>query len=195
MKRYKLLKDLPTFKAGTEGFYLDSDGNLMHKTDCTGRTVYSASELISFPNILTDWFEEIPEQPRTIYELKGGDECWAVFCYELGYTPVHIQFNKLAITLRETGSLYLTKEEAEKDIARNKARETLKQDTKGFKPEWKDWHQDKYSAFWRVDTGELDYSYENNAIENRIYFASKEDIEASIKVHEKEWKTYLGVEE
>lgn len=30
MKRYKLKKDLPTFKAGDE-FYLDSNNNLYHK--------------------------------------------------------------------------------------------------------------------------------------------------------------------
>ena len=68
MKRYKLQKDLPTFKVGDE-FYLDSDNNLCLKN--TSVIVYNNFVLEEFPNILTDWFEEIPENKRWRAEYGG----------------------------------------------------------------------------------------------------------------------------
>ena len=56
MKRYKLKKDLPTFKEG-EIFYLSDAGNLIRESDNV--PAYSWSTIDKFPNILTDWFEEI----------------------------------------------------------------------------------------------------------------------------------------
>lgn len=73
MKRYKLLKDLPTFKAGEE-FFINKSGNLIAETprnpkQITVETLYGIPKKIDlmayanetleeFPNILTDWFEE-----------------------------------------------------------------------------------------------------------------------------------------
>lgn len=64
MKRYKLKYDLPTFKAEDE-FILTPCGALVQVIDGkTGVCAYSASTLIKFPNILTEWFEEIkPAEP------------------------------------------------------------------------------------------------------------------------------------
>ena len=68
MKRYKLKKDLPTFKAGDE-FYLDSNNDLrLKKPDIMA---YSHITLEKFPNILKDWFEEIPENKRWRAEYGG----------------------------------------------------------------------------------------------------------------------------
>ena len=64
LKQYKLKRDLPTFKAGSE--FIVCCGNLIEvKTDGTlGVCAYSGSTLKKFPNILTDWFEEIkPAEP------------------------------------------------------------------------------------------------------------------------------------
>ena len=64
LKQYKLKRDLPTFKAGSE--FILCCGNLIEvKTDDTlGVCAYSGSTLKKFPNILTDWFEEIkPAEP------------------------------------------------------------------------------------------------------------------------------------
>lgn len=76
MKYYKLLKDLPTFKAG-EKFFISESGNLIAGTprnpkQITVETLYGVPKKIDlmayanetleeFPNILTDWFEEIKE--------------------------------------------------------------------------------------------------------------------------------------
>ena len=102
MKRYELKRDLPTFKAG-EIFYLSDMGNLIHESD--GVVAYSWSTIDKFPNILTDWFEEIkPAEPlikdkkirKAVrawaeanditeinvadngYELWGGDDDWCI---------------------------------------------------------------------------------------------------------------------
>ena len=107
-KRYKLKRDLPTFKAG-DIFYLSSMGNLFHESDDV--VAYSWSTIDKFPNILTDWFEEIkPAEPlikdekiRKVvrawaeanditeinvassgYELWGGIDDW---CIHFGGNP------------------------------------------------------------------------------------------------------------
>lgn len=71
MKKYKLLKDLPTFDAG-DIFELRDDGCLYwdastqsHIKPCHGKhwqpevMAYHRKTLERFPNILRDWFEEI----------------------------------------------------------------------------------------------------------------------------------------
>ena len=75
MKRYKLRKDLPIFKAGDE-FFISEKGNLIARTPENPKKVivgkgdsivpieidlmvYAKETLKQFPNILTDWFEEV----------------------------------------------------------------------------------------------------------------------------------------
>jgi hypothetical protein len=61
-KYYKLKKDLPTFKKG-ELFYISDYGNLLN---CEDKNImaYTATTLTKFPNILKDWFEEVPAPIR-----------------------------------------------------------------------------------------------------------------------------------
>lgn len=141
------------------------------------------------PDIIKNY--EVVEKPKTVYDLKDGDECWTVFCAELGYVSVRIKFNGLAMMLRETGSLYLTKEEAEKDIAWNRAREILIRDTKGFKPSRSDDY--RHIEVYYTDEGDLDTA-SDHGLDGCIYFESYADAEASIDAHPNEWRTYLGVE-
>lgn len=57
MKRYRLKKDLPTLQAGAV-VRITKKGHLaIH-----GRVVYQKSELQQYPQILRDWFEELPEE-------------------------------------------------------------------------------------------------------------------------------------
>ena len=51
MKRYKLLKDLPTFKAG-DLFYISEHGALVHDDGDFGVMAYARRTLDMFPNIL-----------------------------------------------------------------------------------------------------------------------------------------------
>ena len=76
MKRYELKKNLPTFKAG-EVFYLSDAGNLLRESD--NIAAYSWSTIDKFPNILTDWFEEIkPAEPLIKDEkIRKAVRAWA----------------------------------------------------------------------------------------------------------------------
>ncbi len=66
MKFYRLKYNLPTFEKGWL-FCLDEKGNLVCYEDGINRRMiraYSASTLKNFPNILRDWFDEVPEPVR-----------------------------------------------------------------------------------------------------------------------------------
>lgn len=199
MKRYKLKKDLPTFKAG-DLFHKIRNGNLVHTS--TGVLAYMHQTLEKFPNILKDWFEEIPEDPKTVWDLKEGDECWARSSHEspFGSTPVRADKrtwfgSPLDKSLREIGGIFLTEEECKRDIEWQKAKQILLRDTKGFKPDWSDSNQNKTLVYYSSDDKTFRMvPWSVNAF-GGIYFGSLEDAEASIEAHEKEWKTYLGLEE
>ena len=101
--KYKLKKDTPAFKAGTE-CYIEEAGNMV---PCRGisYTIVHKDQLEKNPNILDDWFEEIkPAEPlikdkkirkavrawaeanditeinvaSNGYELWGGDDDWCI---------------------------------------------------------------------------------------------------------------------
>ena len=61
MKYYKLKKDLPTFKEG-ELFYTDDWGSLYRSSD--DFMAYYYKTVAKFPNMLEDWFEEVPAPVR-----------------------------------------------------------------------------------------------------------------------------------
>lgn len=61
MKRHKLKRDLPTFNAGDE-FCLNNNNDLYLKD--SNIIAYNHYTLEKFPNILKDWFEEIPEEHK-----------------------------------------------------------------------------------------------------------------------------------
>ena len=70
LMKYKLLKDLPTYPAGTE-CHLSKKWNLVSTED--GLVIYAKSTLDKFPNILTDWFEPIPEKVKPKAVPEDGD--------------------------------------------------------------------------------------------------------------------------
>lgn len=61
MKYYKLAKDLPTFKKG-ELFYIDDSGSLCRAKDDI--MAYYHTTVAKFPNILEEWFYEVPAPER-----------------------------------------------------------------------------------------------------------------------------------
>ena len=69
MKRYKLLKDLPTFNKG-DTFRLTEHGHLMSEKD--GVIAYAEPTLEKFNILDSEWFEEIPECKRWRAESDGG---------------------------------------------------------------------------------------------------------------------------
>lgn len=193
MSLYKLIKPLPKFEVGDE-FHTSRSGHLVHTK--TGVLAYAKHELREFPNILKDWFKEIPERPKTVDSLKDGDLYHAIASDGFITTEICRSHNRHETDMRiAIGNAFLTKEEAEKELNRRKAKVILEHDTKGFKPDWSN-DYDKYEVYYDYEYEELYVNYYTVYSSHRsLWFASKEDAEASIKTHEKEWKTYLGVEE
>ena len=200
MKRYKLLKDLPTFKAGQLA-YISKTGNLIagtpenQKTTETGLIImiYHETTLKKFPNILTEWFEEIEEPTDSVHwKPKKGDRYWT-----LGNTIVYSQTwadDEFDRNRYESGKVYKTKEEGEKACERELAEARLRR-TSTFKPDFENgnggWvvfydHECKTLAIFKIgcyDSGEP------------VHYATREEAEKSIEENERDWKIYFGIKE
>ena len=190
MKRYKLKRDLPTFKAG-EIFHLSGMGNLIHESD--GVVAYSWSTIGKFPNILTDWFEEIKEPTRwkpekfQKYYYVGGDS----FVYDDGWA------NGSAIDdgRFNIGNCFQTKEEAERVVEYLKALAVVRGDTTSKF----DKVGNNFCVFYDTANNYLTMGVESCDMGNGIfglpYFATVEDAQRSIKLHKDEWLTIFGIKE
>ena len=182
MKRYKLKKDLPTFKAGDE-FYTDSNNNL--RLSGPEIVAYSHITLGKFPNILKDWFEEIPENKRWRAEYGGeyayiADDGLVSFdndCRE--YTDNYRYRTGNYARVGDPRSLVEYKEY-------NIARQVLLDDAEGGKciEYGKNWHA-YYDTITKTYHPVHSISYFYPGI---IYFRTEEALEKSLKEHEEQWK-------
>lgn len=186
MKKYRLKIDIPFARAG-DVVEMWSDGTMAF-VDSPTLPRFNKKDVRMF----TTWFEEIKE-PEWVYHINDhGDN---VSCIRVGSLPSSERY------LKEIGNYFETKEEAEKYLEYLKAKAIIKQDTKGFKPNWNDTKQNKYSCFYDEDrfTG---HGCVKSVIEKTstkmgalIYFKSEEDIKESLKKHPEEWKAYLTYEQ
>lgn len=179
-KYYKLKKDLPTFKAGEE-FYLNENGNLI-SVENEPLVVYSRQTLEKFPNILTDWFESAN---IGFYLDEGG----YIVEYDEDEDPYYLNYRK------SIGNDFKTIEEAKEYKKYLVALQIIKDDAKGFEPDWGSTSLRKVYGFYDHVCSDIDYAidydYKN---QGSIYFNSAEGIKDSFKKHRKEWLIVLGVE-
>lgn len=190
MKRYRVLKD-----------FLDRNGNQYLAGDDWRCDPVSEMTSKSFIEILeiNNFIKEIPENTRTVDDLKLGDNCYSIKVAEDGVSPFQETWNNShwMKAARDIGLIYLTKEDCEKDLARLLVGQILRRDARGFKPKFgKKKCIDDYGWEVEFDVDEqeltcLPYRHEDG----KIRFATEEEADSSIKAHEKEWKIYLGVEE
>lgn len=193
MKRYRLKKDLPTFKAGeifelwdsieTQGLCRESDGVM----------AYHQKTLDKFPNILTDWFEEIKEPTRWKPEMRRDyyyvSSSGAVYDDVWSDTP-NIDHDRFDI-----GNCFQTKEEAERVVEYLKALAVVRGDaTSEFVKGNRNWY-----VYYGTDMNSLRPWFNINDIRNGIfglpYFATREDAQRSIELHKNEWLTIFGTKE
>lgn len=201
MKRYKLLKDLPTFKAGQLA-YISKTGNLIAGTPENQETtdyglilmIYHETTLRKFPEILTEWFEEIQEPVDSIHwKPKIGDRYWTS-----GNTGVYSQAwgdDEFDRTCYESGRVYKTKEEGEKAYKRELAEARLRR-TSTFTPDWEDGLQIKYVVIFnhvmnRLEVHEL--TFEDLGLP--VYFESEVSAMKSIRENKQDWLIYFGIKE
>ena len=190
MLRYKLKKDTPAFKAGTE-CYIEEAGNMV---PCRGisYTIVHKDQLEKNPNILTDWFEEIKESTRwkpemhQIYRYINSDS------YVYGNSWVDDYFDNGRF---EIGNCFQTGEEAEKVVEYLKALATVRGDaTSKFVKGERNWY-----VYYDTNLNSINSSISCTMLDNGIfglpYFATIEDAKKSIELHKDEWLTIFGVKE
>ena len=99
---------------------------------------------------------------------------------------------ELSLKLRKMmGNYFETNLEAEAYIDYLLAKEVIKEDTKGFEPNWQNAYEQKYCGEWDFDDRAPHICLLTNFKKPQIYFKTVEDIQESFKKHPKEWKTYL----
>ena len=189
MKRYKLKRDLPTFKAG-EVFYLSDAGNLFRESDDIA--AYSWSTIDKFPNILADWFEEIKEPTRWKPEM-----CHVYYLLDDDGTVYNNLWDDDSVDNGrfEIGNCFQAKEEAEQVVEYLKALAVVRGDaTTKFVKGKRNWF-----VFYNVTADYLDFGYDYSDIRNGVFglplFATEEDAQRSIELHKNEWLTIFGVKE
>ena len=189
IKHYRLRKNLPTFKTG-EIFYISDAGNLLRESD--NIAAYSWTTLDKFPNILTDWFEEIDESTRWKPEMDqkyycAGSDGSVIDDYWGGY---NIDCNRF-----EIGNCFQTEEEAERVVEYLKALTVVRGDATSKFIKGQDNFYVSYNAAYNC----LDVSDNAYLIKNGIfglpYFATREDAQRSIELHKDEWLTIFGIKE
>jgi len=202
MRLYKLLKDLPTFKAGQLA-YISKTGNLIAGTPENQETtetgliimIYHETTLKKFPNILTEWFEEIEEPLDSIHwEPDFGEEYWYV--NYIGDVVCRVWEDAgVDFWLLESGNIYRTKEECEKAHERKLAEVRLRR-TSNFEPDWSNNGQNKWTAYYNHNDKEL--LIEATAFlqyPSAIYFDTYDSIKKSIEENREDWLKYLGIKE
>ena len=156
--------------------------------------IYHETTLKKFPNILTEWFEEIEEPLDSIhYKPKDGDEYFYISDYGDVRSDIwrgyHVDNERLAL-----GLIYPT-EEACRKVKERKLAEVRLCKTSDFEPVF----ESEYGG-WIVY-----FDYENRMLDcakvfscdrgELVHYATKEDAKKSIKENERDWKIYFGINE
>lgn len=181
MKQYKLLKDLPTFKAGDE-FYIDSNNNLRLKV--SDSMAYNHYTLEKFPNILKDWFEEIHKCKRCRAEYRGP----YYYVNSLGIISSNNDYRDTEDDhLYSIGNYGLTKEELESKLKYDIARQVLLDDAKGGK-----WKKNGINLCVYYENGINRWIFDNTIrdiqISGAIYFQNRADTQKSLEEHKEQWE-------
>lgn len=189
MKRYKLLKDLPFAKAG-EFFSLGTG----KRNEISELTIVGENHTAT-----VIWNRDIEDFDEWFEEVKEPKICFTIDFYKSKVKEINTDhysgWSSLEIAnIKRLGLLFYIQEEAEKYLAYLKAKEVIKQDTKGFKPNWKNC-ENKYYGYWNSGKDSLGYLVSYITKYSDICFKTEEDIKESFKKHPEEWKTYLTYEQ
>ena len=190
MKRYKLKKDTPAFKAGTE-CYIEEAGNMV---PCRGisYTIVHKDQLEKNPNILSDWFEEVNDPTRWKPEMGQKYYCLGSdgSVVDDDWCGLRIDYNRFKI-----GNCFQTEEEAERAVEYRKALVVVRGDAiSKFTKDKNNWYV-YYDANFNSLRSSISCTMLDNGIFGLPYFATREDAQRSIKQHKNEWLTIFGVKE
>ena len=195
MMKYRLKKDLPCAKAG-EIFREDYDKNDDNNVYLFQESYGLKQHKICLEDIdnFDEWFEEVeePKQYFSINLLKATVE-----------EIMNTHHSEWAIeNMKSIDMLFESRSQAEKYLEYLKAKAIIRQDAKGFKPDWNDDGEIKYFGYLHFGKIEFGIVAKKNKFGRElmnktttIYFQSEEDIKDSFEKHYKEWNTYLTYEQ
>ena len=188
MKLYKLLKDLPTVKAGAIfKEKIKIDGTRVLKT-CGSRHKHSI--LVREIDNFDEWFESTSS---ISWNLKWGDRYWYIdYWGNVNYRNyADATIDRLNI---DNGNVYYTEEECKKAHERKLAEVRLRK-TSTFEPDFENgeggWivgydHRLKELTYDSIDC--TDYG-------EPVRYETEEDALKSIKEHKADWLKYFGIKE
>ena len=194
MKRYKLLKDLPTIKAGEifkETVTGYNEKNLLVRI----APLNAKSPRLKVQDIdnFDEWFEEIQEPTDSIHwKPRIGDRCFILENTNIRpalYTGMLRDYNAW-----RTGKIYRTEEECEKACDRELAEVRLRR-TSTFTPDFENGRGGWFVAYNHLE-GKLEYfqcSWQDAG--ESVRYETREDAEKSIKENQEDWMIYFGIEE
>ena len=193
MKTYKLLRDMPTVKAGTtfREITREVDGSKILKEYKSSNKV---SILVSEVNDFDEWFEKIEPTDSVHWKPKKGDKIW--YLDENGNTNFTYfdEDDSYNLSRFEFGNTYRTSGECELARERRLAKVRL-QRTSDFKPD-----PNKGELGWivgyscrakKLAVERFMYSHYGET----IHFKTAEDAKKSIRENERDWKIYFGIKE
>ena len=188
MKKYKLLKDLPFAEEGA--IFREWTGERSGKEE---------KALVNTNNLTTTlWVEDIENFDEWFEEV--GEPEWVYYINAFGGVVDNVRVANLPgvrARLKSTGNYFKTQEEAEKYLEYLKVKEVIKQDAKGFKPDWDTSKEPKYIGRYGGFTEKptLDWVCIYTYTYSTICFRTLEDITDSFEKHPEEWKKYLTYEQ
>ena len=210
MKRYKLLKDLPTWKAG-DIFILKENGNLFWNDNGTEVMIYFSATIEKFGILENkEWFEEIPEKPKSVWDLKVWDEYYTIYKYNI--CKMYVTDSKyFEVDYINPWHVFLTQKEAEAELEKRKAIQGVRKychenDIKLFSDEEIKEILEKnvgahyseiinfYFIYYDMKAKIFNYSFLNLKKRYNIFlFEKEEDIEQVIKNCESDLKIIFNV--
>nr|DAV53543.1 MAG TPA: hypothetical protein [Caudoviricetes sp.] len=189
MAKYRLLKDCLGVKAGTI-CETNGDGFAELKADdgCIVATLSTKADWFG------EYFEEVGDGCKRWRADRGGD----YYCVDSdGSLVTYGEYNDNTDNgLYKIGNYFKTAEEAKRWRDYMVALQTIKDDAKGFVPDWWDRGGCKHFVVYDHCGGALTTDSTSTLnFSAPVYFASEDDAYESTKKHRKEWLTVLGVKE
>ena len=189
-KKYRLLKDLPFAEAGAifqewTAKRNEKEEKALVNADNLTTTLWS-KDIDNFD----DWFEEVKE-PKIFFTIDIYKSKFKEINtdYYSGWSALEVK------NIKDLGLLFKTVEKTKKYLKYLKAKEIIKQDTKGFKPDWNNLEQIRFYGRWDFQSKIPFRGTSFTQKDTTIYFKTVEDIEESFERHPEEWKTYLTYEQ
>ncbi len=149
------------------------------------------------PSINPEFFEPVYEEEKmSVWDLKEGDTFYTAIDGK-NASKLDWEDDDDCIGWRDIWDIFLTKEEAERELEYRKAKTKILrhwEENSGFVPDWRNGDQNKYYVLYRHDEKLLDY-YDHYTWQssNICHFRTYEEVEKSIEDCREEWLKIFNV--